>query len=60
MRRALATLAAAATLLALGACSAPASNPCLYDGGLRTSHLSYNGRTLLLVCHDGKVIVRHP
>lgn len=49
-----------ATALCLAACRAPANNPCLYDGGLRYSHLSYSGSTLLLVCHDGKVIVRRP
>jgi hypothetical protein len=61
MRRLLALLILAVALaVAVAACSAPANNPCLYDGGLRYSHLSYNGQTLLVVCKDGKIIVRKP
>lgn len=60
MRRLAAAAAATAAAIAVAACSAPANNPCLYDGGLAYTHLSYSGTTLLATCKDGKIIVSHP
>lgn len=61
MRRLLALLVAAVALAAaLAACSTPPNQPCYWHNGVRYTHLSSDGKTLLLVCHDGTVLVRHP
>ena len=59
MKRLLLVVAGAVAAAVLSACSAPADQPCLYDSGVAHSYLSANGKTLLVTCKDGKVIVRH-
>jgi len=53
-------LAAAALAAAVAGCSSPPNNPCAWHSGVRHSSLSQNGKTLVLVCDDGTVVVKHP
>jgi hypothetical protein len=45
---------------AIAGCSSPPNQPCFYHQGVRSSQLSQNGHTLVVVCTDGVIVTRHP